>query len=344
MRLRDYQKLLEDSIISIKQLSTTIVKNNTNLGRVNDVKVTGLVSFNDAISKLEDAKLFSELLRQIRSLEYFNRVENELVVQENEYNNLNNYRQQLLSQIKNLKNTIDNILSKEDENTINLKIPNNISTISELKDFVSNLDLVLHIYKEFSCDVSFSGVETGSAWIAIVIGIGAAAKPCIEFLFKIAEKSLELRNLKLEGDRKVLEIEELKGKISAQEFKIVSKARKEKNDEEYDKIKIKFAKEALKVLKTLKDNITNENEVIEKTKISLEKLGELIDEGIEIRPALNAPEEVKQISEQFNISLEEHKKILIGINSQKLIEQKDKTEDNTNKIEENQEENIDEQK
>ena len=84
--------------------------------------------------------------------------------------------------------------------------------------------------------------------------------------------------------------------------------------------------------------------MIEKTKISLEKLGELIDEGMEIRPALNAPEEVKQISEQFNISLEEHKKILIGINSQKLIEQKDKTEDNTNKIEENQEENIDEQK
>ena len=62
---------------------------------------------------------------------------------------------------------------------------------------------------------------------------------------------------------------------------------------------------------------------------------------MEIKPALNAPKEITQISEQFNSSLEEHKKILIGINSQKLIEQKNEIKNNENKSEYNQKENID---
>lgn len=324
MRLRDYQNLLQEVLVSLRQLNKTTIQNNTRgLGIVNDAKVLGLIEYNRAIDKLLNANVFIDVIAKIRTYEVFHRIENEVIVAESSWNSLKDLNNKLIMRIEDLLNTINNILPIENEESINLKIPQDITNVSELKDFIANIDLIFHVYKDFNYKVNFTGVETGSAWISILIGVGVAAKPCIEFLFKIAEKSLELRNLKLEGDRKTLEIEELKGKISAQEYEKVIKARKEKNDEEYDKLKIKLAKETLKILKAQNEKYSNENEILEKTKISLEKIGELIDKGMEIVPAFNAPEEIKVLSTDYCQKLEEHKNKMIGLNNQKLLEQKD---------------------
>lgn len=337
MRLRDYQQLLERSIIVIKKISMTIIKNNSNYGRPNDVRVSGLVEFNDIISKFEKIELFGNLVTKIKKLEHYNRATDDIVVTEGDYNDLNNLRNKLLNQIENLKDAIDNILPIEDANTINFKLPSSISDISEVKDFINNFDLILHVYKEFSCDIKFQGVDSGSSWIVVAFAALPLAKKCIMFLFEMAEKSLELRNLKLEGDRKKLELEELKANITSKEYDNIVKARELKNEEDCAKLKETIAKKLLSNLELEEQYITNKNEVLEKIKMSLDKMGELLDLGMEIKPALNAPEEVKQISGQFNISLEEHKKILIGINPQKLIEQKDEQVVGEN------EENINEQ-
>ena len=171
-----------------------------------------------------------------------------------------------------------------------------------------------------------------------MIGTALAAKPCINFLFDIAKKGLELRNLKLDGDRKILEIEELKGKLEEQDFQKVINARKAENEEKYDQLKYKYAEESISVLKTLKDNLSNENEVIEKAKMAIEKIGELIDNGMEVKLAYNASEEIKTILAQYNEKLEEHKQFVIGVNKQKLIEKKDIEEDKNNEEHINDEE------
>ena len=232
MRLRDYQNLLKEVLIKLKKINKTNVQTQTRgLGIVNDAKVAGLIEYNQAIDKLIQVHLFKELTSKIRSYDVFHRGENEVIVQDSSWTSLKSLNEKLIIRIEDLINVVNNILPEEDSNSLNLKIPENISTISELNYFVSNLDLIFHIYKEFNCEVDFKGVETGSSWITVLIGKALIAKPCIDFLFDIAKKSLELRNLKLDGDRKILEIEELRGRLEEQEFQKFINVRKAENEE-----------------------------------------------------------------------------------------------------------------
>lgn len=330
MRLRDYQQLLERCLNLLNKLSSQIVRNNSNRGLPNDLKIAGISSFNEAVLLLKECRLFQDKLNELDKMEYINRVSDDVVIDQNEYNKLKSIRDAIILQASNLKSAIESILDSEKENTINIKIPPSVSTMSELKDFINDLDVVFRVYNEISCDVSFRGVDSGSAWFVIALGAMPVAKKCIEFLFSMAKKCLELRNLKLDGDRKALEIEELKNRITEKEFKAVQAARIAENNEKYSQKRNLIAEEILKILKLEEEKVANENEVIEKVKVALDKLGELLDNGMEIKPALNAPEEIKQISANFYSALEEHKNLSIGISSQKLIEQRNNV-DNSEK-------------
>lgn len=322
MRLRDYQQLLEKCLNLLNRLSSQIVRNNSNRGIPNDLKVTGVSSFNEAVLLLKECGLFQDKLNELDKMAYINRVSDDVIIDQNEYNKLKSIRDAIVLQAQNLKITIDNILKNEEVNVINIKIPSKVVTISELKDFINDLDLVFKVYSDISCNVNFKGVDSGSAWLVVLLGAMPMAKKCIEFLFSMAEKCLELRNLKLEGDRKLLEIEEIKNRIKKDDFEKFQSARIAQNNEEYSKKRNLIAEGVLKILKLEEEKVANENEVIEKVKIALDKLGELLDNGMEIMPALSAPEEIKQISSNFYSALEEHKNVLIGISSQKLIEHK----------------------
>ena len=283
-------------------------------------------------------------------MKFFNRVSNTVTVQENEYRTLNDLKNKLVNEMQNLKQIIDNILPKEDEYSISIKLPE-YETFEEYNNLFKSFKIVFATFDQLQYITELKTFETGSKWIDIKFG-----KPnkediksillAISILFNMANFSLDLRNKYLEGEKSIAYLKQYETQVNEDErkkllevYEILQKEDNAKYVQYKEQIIEKLLKES-----GIELNDTEKNDIIPKVGASIEKLGELIDEGMEIRPALNAPEDVKQISEQFNISLEEHKKILIGINSQKLIEQKDKTEDNTNKIEENQEENIDEQK
>lgn len=348
MRLRDYQNLLNSCIPKLESISMQIIDNRAH-GISNDAKVQGLIDFNDAIDELINAKIFEKLTSKIRNLKFFDRISNTVTVQENEYRTLNDLKNQLVNEMQNLKQTIDNILPKEDEYSISIKLPE-YETFEEYNNLFKSLKVVFSTFEQLQYVTELKTFETGSKWIDIKF-----EKPnkediksillAISILFNMANFSLDLRNKYLEGEKSIAYLKQYETQVNDSErkkllevYEILQKEDKAKYESYKEQIIEKIINESGIEL----DN-TQRNDLTPRIGASIEKLGELIDEGMEIKPALNASEEIKQISEQFNISLEEHKKILIGINSQKLIEQKDKTEDNTNKTEENQEENIDEQ-
>lgn len=332
MRLRDYQNLLEDSINSLKQLSMTIIQNNANVGRSHDVKVFGLVAFNNTISKLEKTNLFDKIIKNIRSLEYFNRAENDIVVRQNEYDNLNNYRQQLLTQIENLKNTIDNILPEENSESINLKLPE-YKTFEEYNNLFKLLKIVFAPFDLLQVTTDLNNFETGSKWINISFN-----KPSKEDLktitifillfFNMANSSLDLRNKYLEGEKSIAYIKQYENQVSEQErkklleaFEILQKT----DNSKYEQYKEEIIKKIL-INSGIKLSEEKENEIMPRIGSSLEIMGKLMDEGMEIVPALNAPDEIKTLSTNFNEKLDEHKKLMIGLSTQKLIEKKDNEE------------------
>ena len=340
MRLRDYQNLLEINIKRLKSVTLSVA--GTSRGLIHDYKMSGLFEFNKVVDEYQNVGLFNDVIKNYKNFDFLKRMKDEIILDENEYKQLKSIVDNLKIQSNNLKIVIDSILKNEDKNTINLKIPSSISNISEFRNFIDNLDLMFHVYRELSCDINFNGVDSGSSWIVVAFAAGSIVKKCIEFILEIAEKSLELRKLKLDGDRKKLELEELKHKISIKEYNNIIRAREEENDKNYSNLRETIAIQLLYNLKLEEKEIKNRNELIEKTKIALDKMGELLDLGMEIKPALNASEEIKQISDNFNKALDEHKKFLIGLSQQKLIEQKNDLEDKKSENDKNEEDNIDE--
>ena len=318
MRLRDYQNKLKSVLADIENLA---IKTETpNALILNEVTIKGLNNFNKGIKLLQELKLFNKITADFNNSIFSNRIEDSFIIDNTKAKILQELRKQLIADINNLLIIIDSIIKDEDSNIINIKVPESVSSLSDLKEFINNLDLMCCIFKEFACDIKFKGVYSGSVWFALLIGIGTFAKPCINFLFDIADKALILRNKKLDGDRKLLEIEELKQNLDMQQYENIYNIRKLKNEEEYTVLKVELAKKALDILNKTEQHIANKNEVLEKAKFSIEKMGELLDKGMEIQPAFNASEDVLQLSEQFKEKLEKHKNHVIGLNSQKLIE------------------------
>lgn len=317
-------------------------------GIQNDANVQGLTAFNEAIDELINAKIFEELTSKIRKLKFFNRVSNVVTVQENEYHALNALKNQLVNEIQNLKQAIDNVLPKEDEYSISIKLPE-YETFEEYNKLFKSLKTVFSTFEQLQYITELKMFETGSKWINIKF-----EKPnkediksillAISILFNMANFSLDLRNKYLEGEKTIAYLKQYETIVNDAERKKLLEVYEILQKEEH--VKYEKYKEQI-IERLLQDsgiefNNTQKNDITPRVGASIEKLGELIDEGMEIKPALNAPKEITQISEQFNSSLEEHKKILIGINSQKLIEQKNEIRNNENKSEYNQKENIDE--
>ena len=336
MRLRDYQYLLDQCINLLNKLSGQIIRNNTNRGIQNDFKVIGLKSFNKAINLLKEHNLFEDKLKELEAIKYIDRASDDIVILQNEYNNLKSIRDNIITQAQNLKATIDNILPTEDEYSINIKLPE-YKTFEEYNNLFKSLKTVFSTFDHLQYVTELKNFETGSKWITIKF-----EKPntediksiilAISILFNMANFSLDLRNKYLEGEKSIAYIKQCEIQANEYERKKLLDAYdilQKQNNEKYNSYKEQLIEKILKDSGLELDN-TQKNDITPRISASMEKLGELLDDGLELKTALNAPEDIKQISENFNISLEEHKKIQLSINPQKLLEQKNDDKDVAN--------------
>ena len=168
MRLRDYQNLLNLCIPKLEGISIQIIDNKAR-GIANDTVVQGLIAFNEAIDELIDAKIFEKLTSKIRSLKFFNRVSNTVTVQENEYRTLNDLKNKLVNEMQNLKQIIDNILPKEDEYSISIKLPE-YETFEEYNNLFKSFKIVFATFDQLQYITELKTFETGSKWIDIKFG------------------------------------------------------------------------------------------------------------------------------------------------------------------------------
>lgn len=339
MRLRDYQNLLKEILFKLKQISKTNVQNQTRgLGIVNDAKVAGLMEYNQAIDKLIQAKLFEDLTTEIRAYEVFHRAENEVIVRDSSWNGLKSLNEKLINRIQDLVNTLNNILTEENRESINIKLPE-YKTFEEYNNFFKSLKIVFTPFDFLQINTNLNNFETGSKWINISFN-----KPSKEDLktialyvllfFNMANGSLDLRNKYLEGEKSIAYIKQYETQVSEQERKKLLEAFEilyKTDNSKYEQYKEELVK---KILTDSGIELSNEkqNEIKPRIGTSIEIMGKLMDEGMEIVPALNAPDEIKILSTNYNEKLEEHKNLMIGLNTQKLIEKKDiKNNDQKNK-------------
>ncbi|CCZ49749.1 putative uncharacterized protein [Acinetobacter sp. CAG:196] len=315
MRLRDYQKLLAENIPLLK-IEMTTVTNNGSLRQL-----TNYVKAMKATHIFEDNNLFIDLITSIKNYEdVYNNNYEPFVVNMNVANDINNTINSLSRSAKTLKNTIDNILATENENCVYFKLPE-YENIDELAEFFNTLKLILKVFNYIGEEPKFNGFDMGSEYVLFCF----AALPYLVLLYQIADKSLALRNKKLEGDKTVAEIEKLKSEKQNLDIDSINKiiqSLKDTNEEELSKLKDNLIEEIISIAKL--DNKKNDGEFKNLLSVALEKSGLLLEKGMKLIPALTTSQEIMQLSSDLDKHIKTYQNAYIGIREMRLLtEQKD---------------------
>ena len=315
MRLRDYQKLLGENIPLLK-ITFSNVTNNANLKQL-----TNYVNAMKATHIFEENGLFIDLIASIKNyVDIYNNNYEPFIVYSSVANDINNIINNLSKNATTLKHTIDNILATENENCIYFKLPE-YKNIDELADFFNTLRLILKIFNYLGEEPKFNGFDTGSEYVQFCF----TAVPFLILLYQIADKSLALRNKKLEGDKTIAEIEKLKSEkrnLDADSIDKIIQGLKETNEQELNKLKDNLTEEIISIVE-LNDK-KNDGEFKNLLCVALEKSGLLLEKGMKLIPALTTSQEIMQLSSELNKHIQMYQNAYIGIREIRLLtEQKD---------------------
>lgn len=241
-----------------------------------------LAGFRKAINKLEKTGLLTEEIHELRSSAIFTTNKDRISLNINEARPLKVKLDNLINLVGSLSTSFKKITGETNENSISIKLPE-VTDFEDLSKFSSDFHKILSqaiVNDEINGQVRIDSVENGSIWLDVYLGATAAvtligsltwSAAVIFKKFKEGQlieqhvKSLEIKNDSLE------EIQE-KQKL-ALDLMIEAEARSLYN-ENFE---------------------GDDNEQIERLKLSVKMLSNLIEKGAEIHPALNQPEKVSNL-------------------------------------------------
>ena len=323
MRLREYQAVLEECCEKLLLYKPTQKS-------VSGSAQIALVSFNESmkcVSLVNNLELFTKLTKKILSdFDYLlTTINAEVLMNINTFREFDKKMRELSEQVQIFKETIDKILPKEDKCSVNFKLPPNLKTIKDINKFTQDLEDSLMFLQKLKIEPKFKGFDTGSEWMQFIID----SCPAIEFIFELLVGFMVTAKLYLETDKSWDErIEkQRKKKIAKEQIKFLEDLKKEElsNYEEKETSIIKDVMEKTKIGLNTKEEV---NEFINAVRLSMRKMAKLMLEGMEIHPAIKAPEEVKLISNDLQKQITAYQQVYISVEDTKLVETKKKNKKN----------------
>lgn len=315
MRLRDYQDLINRAIPIIEKFT---ISSQPISGYPSIFQVTNVHKFLKIIEELRNANLFLDEINRVAGIPNFNNsVENSITVNNQSRITLTSVREELLSSCKLLQKTLSEVLTEEDENVLNIKLPEKYSSINDYVKFFDAMKDICFPFKYIGGEVSVVNFDVGSEWLGIkFIGQGA------NLFLSLADKGANLFHHVLECEKTFEELEKAKIDKSASKIKHIEetikllKEDKEKDRKEYIDTLIE---EAIKESKIIFNENINQNEFKNLLRIALNKLSLLLLQGIEIVPAIKAKPELKQLSQKATQNIQEKRKLVIGCDDLKYL-------------------------
>lgn len=316
MRLRDYQDLINKAIPIIQAFGTS---NNLELGVSDSYKFYGVQDFLKIVTIFKENKLFKDCTDIVDSIKNFsNTIENTVIVNTENRQNLINVKTDLLNSLKNLQKIINEILTPEDKNILNIKLPECYSSIDDYINFFQELKDICFPFKYLNEEITIINFDVGSEWIGIKI-----SETCIGLFISIVDKSANLLNKMLECKKLIAEINKTKSEQNAANLKAIETTLniiEQNNIKEVEDYKNVLIEEAIKESQfVFENNNINENEFKNHLRKSLEKIGKLLIQGMEIVPAINSKPEIKELSQKATKNIQEKRKLIIGCDNQKYL-------------------------
>ena len=315
MRLRDYQDLIDRAIPVFEQLT---IPNSPISGYPGMYLITNVQNFLKIAEELSKINLFNNNIGKLYTIPNFkNTAENTVTVNTQSKNLLNTVKTETITAMKLLQQTLLGVLQEEDIDTLNIKLPEQYSSIDDYISFFEDIKTICSPFKYINEEVVVSNFDVGTEWIGLkFIGSGAA------LFLSLADKGANLFHHVLECQKTIEELEKIKLDKSTSKLKIIEqtiemlRADKENNRKAYID---QLIEEAINESKMVLNDDINKNEFKNYLRIALEKISSLLIQGMEIVPAIKAKPEIKQLSQKATQNIEEKRKLVIGCDNLKYL-------------------------
>lgn len=325
MRLRDYLLLLQNCSNSLLEYTY----NDKIVGGVKQIVLRQFKKPMQMVNELDVNNLFENKTQQIlKHYDYLiTTVNQEILMDKSTFSTFDARMKSLQEYVVEFKNVLENIVPKENKNTINFKLPNDIDNIEQFNKFVKELNDSLKFCQKLKIEPKFNGLDTGSSWFQFIID----STPTIIFIFSLLIGFLKTAKLYLETEKlwnERIEREKAK-KTSAEKIQYLEQLKEEElnehRNEERKIIQENIEKIGIEKLfgeqsEKLKKDIGQINEFVNVVDISMRKMVELLERGMEIQPAITANEETKAISKNIKEQLSAYQRVAIGMKDVKAIE------------------------
>lgn len=277
MKIKELKNLLTEII-------GTLNYNYEEISQPNNIisKFSHLIQFRNSINLIDECKLFSNEISLLRKSPIFSTAKDSLEINYSEGRDLKIQTDEIIKLVDAINQTIADISIRTSDDSISIKLPP-INDFEDLAKVSSEFNKILNqaiVNDDINGQVKIESVENGSIWIDVYLGSAAAVALIggLSWAAAVVFKKFQ------------------EGKIIEEHVKslgIKNESIKEIQIKQKDALDLLIDAEANNLYN---ENFTGENnEQIERLKNSIKLLSQLIDKGAEIHPALNQPENVKNL-------------------------------------------------
>ncbi len=294
MRLGEVKQKID---LVVSETKTIIIKSEPQYGGQAQLvqNYSELIDILEYLSTLEWSEVkTTEIVNELLS-KYPKGNKTELLPQE-EFNKLSSYVNRINQKLPLYYSILETMVEIQDEQIINIKLPNTINSLEELTKFNQRIE---KLFKNFQIDgqFEFKEFDTGTSWYEILI-VGKLTYRYFLASLKIAQEYLKART------------EYFKSKEAKISYEACKKTNENLNEESFKKDWLEaFVREEIKSLVEEKIKETNgetKESLQTKLVIATTALVKELGEGTEFHLSLNPPEFANEESGQLTI---DYKKI-----------------------------------
>jgi hypothetical protein len=204
MRIGELNKILDEAVSDSGQL--TLKATATYAGQA--YKIDNIYEIYSAVSALEKTKLLpsepNAIVKQILDENENTTAEEYIEIDNAKYNELNSYIQSLNGKLPAIKKVVATFSPEQDEQVINVKLPNNITTLEDLNKINKRLDT---LFKKFNItgEVKLIGFDVGSEWYQFLVD-GAPLFSFIVATIDLALRIVDFKKKKTESSETPAEV------------------------------------------------------------------------------------------------------------------------------------------
>lgn len=280
MKLNDIQRILENSV---SKLDFEVTETNKAENNIPIVNLLGLNQYRAALNEIEKTSLIANEIERLRQTPIYTSFRDTIILRRTEADKIIEIKEQIRIIANGILESLRSIAVPHLENSIVIKLPNDISDFDNLSKVSSELQTILSqsiINKHINGEIKIQSVENGSIWIEVYVGTAAALTLVASLTWSamVIYKKLQ------------------EGKIFhqyAEGLKIKNENLKEMQIAQKTQLDLLIEAEATNLMNEHFENV--EPEQLERLKYSVRMLSELIDKGAEVHAALNTPETVANL-------------------------------------------------